>query len=364
MRTRVIKAAVVRRPGVPLRIESLELEGPRDDEALISISASGICHTDISFIEDWSGAPAVLGHEGAGIVEEVGKDIKGVSPGDHVVLSYEWCGRCGACKKGRPYDCELLWEANFGLRRLDGTNALSKSGVRGHFFGQSSFATLCLATARNMVKVDRDLPLPMLAPLGCGIQTGAGTVMHSFNVRPGKSIAIFGTGSVGLAAVMAARVMGAEPIIGVDIVPKRLKLAVELGATHSIDSRKEDAASRIKAITGRGVDFALDTTGDPLMSRLSVELLNPRGIAGDVTGVVESGTLPGGRRLLSIIQGDSVPQSFIPELIKLYKEGRFPFDRLIRFYELREINRAIADSKKGSTIKPVLRMNGIKKRGG
>lgn len=363
MRTYRIRAAVVRRPGGPLNIETLKLEGPREDEALVRIVASGICHTDISFIEDWSGAPAVLGHEGAGVVEEVGKNIIGISPGDHVVLSYHSCGRCAPCKKGRPYDCELLWEANFDFSRLDGSNALATGGVQGHFFGQSSFATHSLATSRNMVKVEHDLPLELLAPLGCGIQTGAGTIMHSFNVPVGKSVAIFGTGAVGLSAVMSARIVGADPIIGIDIVPKRLKLATELGATHVIDPKREDIPSRIKAITGRGVDFALDTTGDAQIGRLMIEVLNPRGVAGDVAGAAGGGNLTEGRKFLSIIQGDSVPQTFIPELIKLYKEGRFPFDRLIRYYEFAEINRAIADSKKGSTIKPVLRINGYKNKG-
>lgn len=358
MRTQRIRAAVVRRPGGPLNIETLKLEGPREDEALIRIVASGVCHTDISFIEDWSGAPAVLGHEGAGVVEEVGKNITGISRGDHVVLSYHSCGKCAPCKKGRPFDCELLWEANFDFSRLDGSNALAINGVQGHFFGQSSFSTHSLATSRNMVKVENDLPLELLAPLGCGIQTGAGTIMHSFKVGQGKSVAVFGTGAVGMSAVMSARFIGADPIIGIDIVPKRLKLAAELGATHVVNARREDILSRIKSITGRGVDFALDTTGDPLIGRVVIEALNQNGVAGDVTGAGGGGGLTEGQKFLSIIQGDSVPQTFIPELIKLYREGSFPFDRLIRYYDFAEINRAIADSKRGSTIKPVLMING------
>lgn len=353
-----IRAAVLREGGT-LKIEDLLLEGPREGEALVRIRASGICHTDISFIDGWTGEPAVLGHEGAGVVEEAGRDIKDIFPGDHVILSYNSCGGCGACRKGRPFDCELFWEANFDFSRLDGSNALSKSGVRGHFFGQSSFATYSLATARNMVKVGKDLPLDLVAPLGCGIQTGAGAVMHSFKVKEGKSIAVFGTGTVGLAAVMAAHLAGAEPIIGVDIVPKRMKLALELGATHVIDSGREDVASRIKAITGKGVDFALDTSGEALLSSLAVEVLNPWGTAGDVTGIANAGAFPGKRKRLSIIQGDSVPQSFIPELIELHRAGRFPFDRLIKSYEFRDINRAIADSRRGSTIKPVLSMGKV-----
>lgn len=356
MRVHKIRAAVLRKSGGPLRIEALELEGPAENEVRVAVAASGICHTDIGFIDDWAGEPVVLGHEGAGVVEEAGKKITGIEPGDHVVLSYQSCGTCAECKKGRPYECEKFFEANFGFNRLDGSNALARSGVRGHFFGQSSFATHCLSTTRNIVKVEKDLPLEVLAALGCGIQTGAGTIINVFKVRKGQSVAVFGTGAVGLAAVMAARLRGAYPVIGIDIIPERLKLAIDLGATHTIDSHHEYAASRIRAITGKGVDFTLDTTGSYKMSRLSVEALNPGGVAADVTGIANAGQLPEGRKAVSIIQGNAVPQIFIPELIRLYKAGLFPFDRLIKYYDFSEINRAIAASRNGSAIKPVLRM--------
>lgn len=218
-----IRGAVLRSKRVPLRIESLELEGPLDDEVLVRIVASGICHTDIGFCDSWDPAdvPVVLGHEGAGVVEQVGKTVKGIAPGDHVVLSYQSCGRCPQCRSWHPTDCEFFYEANFGFQRLDGSNALQRSGVRGHFFGQSSFATLVLATKRNLVKVPEDLPLETLAPLGCGMQTGAGTVMNSLKVVKGSSLAVFGTGAVSLAAIMAAHIVKADPIIGVDIKPAR-----------------------------------------------------------------------------------------------------------------------------------------------
>ena len=203
------------------------MEGPQDTEVLIRTVASGVCHTDISMVHHWEKAdgPQVLGHEGAGIVELTGKKVKAVRPGDHVVLSYQSCGTCRACKSGRPTKCRRFYELNFGFQRPDGSNALEHSGVRGHFFGQSSFSSHILATERNIVKVSKKLPLKILAPLGCGIQTGAGTVMNMLHVRKGESIAIFGTGAVGLAAVMAAHIVGANPIIGVDIMPSRLKLA-------------------------------------------------------------------------------------------------------------------------------------------
>jgi aryl-alcohol dehydrogenase len=353
-----VQAAVLRKKGQPLKIESLELEGPRDDEVLVRIVASGICHTDIDMCEDWDSAdtPVVLGHEGAGVVEEVGKQVKGAVPGDHVVLSYQSCGSCRQCRSGHPTDCEHFWELNFGFQRIDGSNAMQRSGVRGHFFGQSSFATYALATERNLVKVPKDLPLEMLAPLGCGIQTGAGTVMNSLSVSKGANIAIFGTGSVGLAAAMAARIVGADPIIGVDIKDKRLKLALELGVTHTIHTRDEDVVSRITDITGAGVDYVVETTGSWKMRRLAIDVLNPRGTVALLTGDRGKESLKDGRTTLGIIQGDAVPQKFIPKLIDLYQSGEFPFNRLVKFYDFSEINRAIADAKRGDTIKPVVRM--------
>lgn len=355
---RKIRAAVLRGRHVPMKIETLQMEGPRAGEVLVRLAASGICHTDIGFVDDWSSSdtPAVLGHEGAGVVEEVGRGVTGVRPGDHVVMSYQSCGRCPPCRHGRPADCTRMYEANFGFARLDGTNALERSGVRGHFFGQSSFSTHSLATKRNVVPVPRDLPLELLAPLGCGMQTGAGTVMNSFKVPAGAGIAVFGTGAVGLAAVMAARLAGAGPIIGVDIKPKRLALARELGATDTIDAGREEIGSRIAGITGHGVNFVVDTTGEPEMVRLAVAALKPGGRVALLTGDMTDRTFSQGRKAVGIIQGDAVPQRFIPQLIDLYRAGRFPFDRLVKFYAFEEINRAIADSRKGDTIKPVLKI--------
>jgi aryl-alcohol dehydrogenase len=354
-----IQAAVLRKKGGPLKIESLEMEGPRDDEVLVRLVASGICHTDIDFVDDWEEADdaVVLGHEGAGVVEQVGKKVKCVRRGDHVVLSYQSCGHCHQCRVGRPAHCEHLDQANFGFQRLDGSNALQRSGVRGHFFGQSSFATHSLATERNLVKVSKDLPLEVLSPLGCGLQTGAGTVMNSLKVPEGASIAVFGTGAVGLAAVMAARLVGADPIIGVDINPRRLKLGLKLGLTHTIDNRRQDVAARIADITGRGVDYVVETTGIPKMHQLAIDVLNPHGVVALLTSETGTDALPEGRKTVGIIEGDAVPQHFIPKLIKLYQAGKFPFDRLIKFYDFSNINRAIADAKRGDTIKPVLQIS-------
>ena len=354
-----IQAAVLRKKGGPLKIESLGLEGPRDDEVLVRLVASGICHTDIDFVDDWEEADnaVVLGHEGAGVIERVGKKVKHVRRGDHVVLSYQSCGHCRQCRSGCPAHCTHLYEANFGFQRLDGSNALHRSGVRGHFFGQSSFATHSLATERNLVKVSKDLPLEVLSPLGCGLQTGAGTVINSLKVPKGASIAVFGTGAVGLAAVMAARLVGAQPIIGVDIKPWRLKLGLKLGLTHAINNRRQDIATCIADITGRGVNYVVETTGIPTMHQLAIDVLNPHGVVALLTGETGIDSLPEGRKTLGIIEGDAVPQHFIPKLIKLYRAGQFPFDRLIKLYNFEDINQAIADARRGKTIKPVLRIS-------
>jgi aryl-alcohol dehydrogenase len=356
-----IQAAVLRKRGGLLKIESLEMEGPRNDEVLVRLVASGICRTDIDFCDHWyeGGEALVLGHEGAGVVEKVGKDIISVRPGDHVVLSYQSCGRCRPCRCGHPTDCERFYEANFGFQRLDGSNALQLSGVRGHFFGQSSFATHTLATERNLVKVPKDLPLELLAPLGCGLQTGAGTVMNSLAVPNGASIAVFGAGAVGLASVMAARIVGTSPIIAVDIIPWRLELALEVGATHAIDNRHDNVAARIADITGSGVDYVVETTGGPEMHRLAIGVLNPHGCVALLTGESGTDSLPEGRKTIGIIQGSAVPQHFIPKLIELYRTGRFPFDRLVKFYDFNDINQAMADARHGNTIKPVLRISGM-----
>lgn len=354
-----IKAAVLRNKGDPLQIESLEMEGPGEDEILVRIVASGICGTDVDFCDHGVAGDKglVLGHEGAGVVEQVGRQVKDVSVGDHVVLSYQSCGECPACLAQHPMACERFGEANFGFARLDGSNALWRSGVRGHFFGQSSFATHALATERNLVKVDKDLPLELLAPLGCGLQTGAGTVMNSLAVPEGASIAIFGTGTVGLAAVMAARINGADPIIGVDLIPGRLEIARELGAGHTIENSHGDPSARLFEIAG-GVDYVVESTGDPGMHRIAIEALNPGGTVALLTGAGGTNSLSQGRKALGIIQGDAVPQHFIPRLIELYRAGEFPFDRLVTFYDFHEINRALDDARRGETIKAVLRIGG------
>jgi aryl-alcohol dehydrogenase len=361
------RAAVVRETSGPFTIEELELDDPRDTEVRVRMAASGICHTD-AIVRDGerpTPLPVVLGHEGAGIVEAVGAAVRGVREGDHVVLSMNTCGRCPKCLAGENTYCDESWARNFGARRPDGSTAFSRSGgelVGSHFFGQSSFSQLTNADERSVVVVDPELPLELLGPLGCGLQTGAGSVINVLRPGPGSSFAVFGAGAVGLAGLLAARLIGCERIIAVDIHASRLALAEELGATDVVDARAGDVAAQIAELTGgAGVSTALDTTGIPDVLRAAVDALAVRGTLGIVGGGPPGATTPidtsqlnRGWTLRLIIEGDAVPQQFIPMMIRHWQAGRFPFDRLITQYPIAQINEAFADSAAGTTIKPVV----------
>ena len=366
-----IKAAVMRKRAKPFTFEVLTLEEPRADEVLVRIVATGVCHTDLAMRDERTETPvpAVLGHEGAGVVERVGTSVRKVTPGDHVVLSFMSCGRCKYCQRGEPAYCEKMFPLNFSCAREDGSTSALGQGktVHNHFFGQSSFATYALANERNVVKVPKDAPLEILGPLGCGLQTGAGAVMNSLKVKVGELFAAFGAGSVGLAALMAARVVGATTIVAVDVFESRLRLAKRMGATHVINSRKQDPVESIKKIMGgRGVDYTLDLTGIPAVFTQAVESLGMRGTCGFVTGGVAPlrtfdarRFMASGKRITSVVQGDSVPDVFIPYLIKLHAQGRFPFHKLVSFYPFDQINRALHDSHRGVTVKPIIRIGRI-----
>lgn len=361
-----IRAAVVREKSGLFVIEDVDLDEPRDDEVLVRIAGSGLCHTDLVARDGFMPIPlpAVLGHEGSGVVEKVGSRVTKVNPGDHVVMSFRSCGTCASCVRGLPANCLDFFKLNFAGVRPDGTPTMKKDGKTVHaaFFTQSSFATHTLATERNVVKVRNDVPLEVLGPLGCGIQTGAGGVINSLQTRPGSSIAIFGVGSVGLSAIMAAVVSGCTTIVAVDIKTGRLDLAKEMGATHVVDSSQTDPVGAIRGITGVGVDYSLECTGLPEVFRQSVDALGMPGVCG-LIGVAPFGveasldmqTILNGRTIKGIVEGDSVPDIFIPQLIELYKQGRFPFDRMITFYPFDQINQAAEDSEKGKTLKAVLR---------
>jgi len=362
-----ITAAVAREHGQPLVVEDLELDALRPDEVRVRMVATGICHTD-AIVRDGvypTPLPAVLGHEGAGVVEEVGPLVRSVQPGDHVVMSAAYCRHCDECRRGRMAYCENLFAQDFGGSREDGTTSLTQGEERisSHFFGQSSFATLANVSESSIIKVDPDVPLETMAPLGCGMQTGAGAVLNELRPAAGSSLAVTGTGAVGMAAVMAARVAGCTTIIAVDRHQSRLDLALELGATHVVNTTDADLVDSLMAATdGKGLDAILDTTALPQVLVPAAQALAIRGTLA-LVGAAKPGTeaafeiggsLVKGWTFKTIVQGSSVPQDFIPRLVSLWKEGRFPLDRLIETFGLDQINEAFEASESGRVIKPVL----------
>jgi aryl-alcohol dehydrogenase len=368
-----IKAAIVEEEGAEPRLESVELDDqPRADELLVRVVSAGVCHTDLSTADNFYGGPPypqVLGHEGSGVVEAVGEDVTTVEEGDHVAMSYDFCGECPNCLRGEVPYCENLYEHNFLGRRLeDGSSPLSRDGepVSGCFFAQSSWATHSIATEGNVVRVDDDVPLDIVGPLGCGIQTGAGAVMNALEPEAGSSLAVFGVGSVGLSAVMAAaNVSGCTEIVAVDLNRDRLETAAELGATHTLDPEEtDDVVEAIHAVTDGGADYSLETTAVPEVLRQAVECTTIPGECG-LIGAAPAGTEVSldmhtfhfGHKLRGIIEGDAIPELFIPTLLELWKQGRFPFDELITHYEFDRLHQAIHDTETGETIKPVLRMS-------
>ncbi len=364
-----IHAAVTESKGAPFVIQELELGELRADEVLVQVRAAGICHTDLIVRDQWLAVPlpAVLGHEGAGVVISVGHAVSKVGPGDHVAMSYGSCGSCPSCAHGRPWVCHDFGGRNFGAMRPDGSTALTRGGqpIHSHFFSQSSFATHAVATERNVTKLEPSIPLEIVAPFGCGIQTGAGAVLNALQPDAGTSIAVFGAGAVGLAAVMAARVAGCATIIGVDLRPARLTLAQELGATVVIESRNKDPVEAIRQATGgAGVDFSIEATGSPQALLQAVSCTGPGGTC-VLLGAPPLGTevslevheiLAPGRTLRGVIEGESVPDVFLPRLIELWQQGRFPVDQIITHYDFDAIDTAAYDAEEGRTIKPVLTM--------
>lgn len=361
-------AAIARWPSGRLTLEQVNLQSPREDEVLIKIVAAGICHTDLVCLQQGLPVPfpIVLGHEGAGIVVETGSAVKDLSPGDHVVLSFNSCGGCPSCERELPSYCYHFAENNISGTRGDGSSTMQQDGeaVNANFFGQSSFATMAIANVRNTVKVRKDLPLEILAPLGCGIQTGAGTVLNSLPVTETSSLAIFGGGAVGLSALMAAKLVGAGPLVVVEPMEDRRALAQELGADYVIDPfAVEDVVEEIKSIVG-GVDFSLEMTGIPDVVKQCVDVLKPLGtcaLVGAAPADAEVSLnimelLMPGRKIVGIVEGDAEPRTFIPQLVEYYEEGRFPFDRLIDFFPFEALNDAMEAQENGKSIKPVVRI--------
>jgi aryl-alcohol dehydrogenase len=359
-------AAVARAPNADFTLEAVELDAPRPDEVLVRIHAVGVCHTDLVFKDAAMIAqPAVLGHEGAGVVEAVGARVTKVKPGDRVAITFRSCGACARCDSGDPAYCYAMPMLNYIGMRPDGTRAIHQGAVdvSSNFFGQSSFATYALTYERNVLKLPNDIPFELAAPLGCGVQTGAGGIIKALAAKPGSSVLITGGGAVGLTAVMGAVIQGCAKIIVVEPMASRRDLALSLGATDVIDPlASKDLAASVRAILPNGVDYAFDTTGRGDTLNASVAALAPKGVLG-IVGIPAPGTaMPGdlgslltlGQTVRGIIEGDSDPDVFIPELIAYWRAGKLPLERLVKTFEFDQINTAIAAQHHGDCVKVVL----------
>ena len=359
-------AAVIHEPNGQFSFETIELDDLRGDEILVRIEASGICHTDMK-AQGRIPMPVVLGHEGTGVVEAIGSGVDRVKPGDRVVISYPWCGTCPSCVEGHAYRCEHVIPLSFGGTRLDGSKTITLNGeaITSAFFQQSSFATHSITLERDVVPVEGDHSPEMLAAIPCGIQTGAGAILNTFKVGPKDGLVVFGAGAVGLSAVMAGHLSGAYPLIAVDIVEDRLNLALELGATHTLNANQGEIAERIREIAPRGVAFSLETSSNVQAFNDAIDCLGMGGQCGTVTTPNDGQKFPFTPNLLlqrslslrGILQGSCTPNTFLPKLIELNRQGRFPYERLIKTYNFTDINKAFEESKAGRAIKPVLMMS-------
>lgn len=361
------KAAILRKPGAVFELGEIEIAPPRAGELLVRVEAVGICHTDLVFASGALGTPfpLVLGHEGAGIVEEVGAEVEGFATGDKVLLTFDSCGQCHQCAAHLPSYCDSFTARNYDCVRSDGSSPASDRGVQvaARFFGQSSFSRYAIATARNAVKIAADADLATLAPLGCGVQTGVGGITRSLRARPGTSLVIFGGGAVGLSAVMGGVIAGCRSIMVIEPRGERRALALELGANHALDPKDGEMVEAVRAIEPGGVDYVFDTSGVTAIVQSSLGMLAPNGtiglvgVPGDLEAVVTLPVVPTitfGHGIKGIIEGDSEPAEFLPELVRLHAEGKLPVEKMIRTYPFESINAAIADSHSGQCIKPVL----------
>ncbi|KAJ9143029.1 Alcohol dehydrogenase superfamily, zinc-type [Pleurostoma richardsiae] len=365
------KAYVVDKVGAPFVLRDVVVDEILPDEVLVDIKYTGFCHTDAVVQSGGmpvNGFPVVLGHEGAGVVRQVGSAVadKSLKPGDTVLLSFNTCGECDDCRAHHNGSCHRMAELNFINKSRPRAPYSLPDGtpVQGQFFGQSSLSKLAIAAEKSIVKVDAKIEdLAYLAPLGCGYLTGAGTVFNILRPDATQKLAVIGLGAVGLAAMLAAKVLGVQAIIAVDILEKKLETAKQLGATHVINSGVvTDLNEGIRQVYPDGVDFILDTTGVETLLTASVAALAHNGTLALVgvskpTANIEVNAmdlLMNEKRVVGVIEGDSDPQQLIPQLAKLYEEGKFPIDKIAKVYDATALDQVIEDLKKGTVVKPVL----------
>ena len=363
-----MRAAVLREVGAPLSVEDVELAAPGPGEVEVRLVASGVCHSDWNVV---SGAtpnplPAVLGHEGAGVVEAVGAGVATVAEGDHVVLSWlPSCGRCFYCTLGRPALCDVAMADMFrgtlpgGELRL----SLNRDPVY-HYSYLSAFAERCVVPEGCCVAVRADAPFDVAALVGCAVMTGFGAVVNRARVQPGDTVAVFGAGGVGLSAVMGARLAGAGAVVAVDPVPFKRETALELGATHAVDPGSDDVAGLLRDLTdGRGADIAVDSAGAPGVVAEAYASVRRGGtvVAVGIPPVGATADLPGTalpreeKVVTGSFYGSCRPHVDMPLVLDLYMDGRLPLDRLVtRTYRLEEINDAFAAMNAGEVARGVV----------
>lgn len=358
-----ILAAVATKPKAPLELRELILAEPEGNEILVKTVATGICHTDLLLRDGIFGPnhPVIPGHEGVGVIEAIGENVKGLKVGDHVALSQSSCGHCPDCRRAHPMNCRNYSQYNLTGLRPNGKRAILDADIGANFVGQSSFASHILATENNAAKLPEEFPLDIAAPLGCGMATGAGTVINALQPDISSSIAVFGCGAVGMAAIMAAKIRHCREIIAIDLHESRLNMARSLGATHTINGRASDVIEQIHAITDGGADYAVDAVGAITVIRNAIAatragghcaLLGLDSLGKDIP--IQLDWMVFNRKLQGVILGDQVVQTFIPHLVQLQQEGVFPFETFVTKYPFERINEAIAEAEGGSVIKPVL----------
>ena len=364
--SQLMRAAVLRECPGELEIADLRIDAPQDREVLVRTVAAGLCHSDLHALEGLMHPPVpiVMGHESAGIVEAVGREVRHVVPGDHVVTCLSaFCGHCDYCLTGRPYLCQAAELRRDGTQppRLAESSSAGGSGAVGQFAGLGSFAERLLVHENALVKIDSDLPLAQAALVGCGVTTGVGAVLRTARVEPGSSVAVIGCGGIGLNCVQGAVLAGAAQIIGVDIVQYKRALATQFGATHTVDASAGDPVAQVLEISGGGVDYAFEAIGLPATAQQAFGIVRRGGIA-TVVGVLPQGSvvsLPGpellGKRIQGSVMGSNRFRLDIPRYLELYRQGRLKLDELISArISLAEVNDGYRALRKGTVARSVV----------
>ena len=351
----------------------LDLEPPRPGEALVRLHASGVCHSDLNAIDGSvpTPCPVVLGHEGAGVVEQVGEGVR-LAPGARVMLAWlPACGRCDPCLRGLRHLCAAAWDAMASGGLLDGTPRLSRDGEPVHHYSLlSTFAERTVVPAACCIAIPDDVPFEIAALAGCAVATGTGAVWRTAGVRPGDRVAVIGCGGVGMSAVLGAAAAGAHPVVAVDVAPAKLAAALDLGATHAVAwaGGAEATAELVIDASGGGVDYAIEATGRPEAALAAFLSTRARGAAvlvgipaADATITLPALPIPRlERRLLGSIYGSSRPERDFPALLELYRRGRLPLDRLVsRRMPLDAVEDAFAAMRGGEGLRVVLDLEGV-----